>query len=284
MQEITISPGEYLNLTAQGAPNTQLLVQNQGPNVMYLIKSSTLPSSNNPSFDVKAGENCTIDNTAGDWWIATVQTGRLFVTPSTEMSSAGSSIPLDLYTSTEEGFRRLRTDQGQTGFWEGREFRSFFEFNLPAGNVQTLKFNSPVNFILLEQNLELDAGSLRMEVFTGAVTEITTFATPVTKVGKNRMTTRRQTYGNGSEYYSSVVSVNTHAAPVALGSSINIASATRTDLQRLVAANATAQQQSVSGGAQSERGIPPGNYYIRLHNFGSGAATGTYSIIWEERP
>jgi hypothetical protein len=278
MQEITISPGQYLNLTAQGAPNTQLLVQNQGPNVMYLIKSSTPPSNNNPSFDVKAGEDCTIDNTSGDWWVSTVQTGRLFVTPSTEIFSSGSSIPLDLYTSTTEGFRRLRVDSEQTSFFAGREFRTFYEFNIPANNVQTIKFNSPIDFILWEQNLELDAGSIRLEVFTGTVTEIATFNIALPKVGKNRMISRQQ------PYYTSVINATTHSAPVALGNSINVTSATQTDKLRLVAANATAQQQSVSGGAQSERGIPPGSYYIRLHNFGSGAATGTYSVIWEERP
>lgn len=52
---------------------------------------------------------------------------------------------------------------------------------------------------------------------------------------------------------------------------------------RVVAANSTAQRQSVSGGAQTERGLPAGNYYLRLHNFGTSAATGVYALVWEER-
>lgn len=92
------------------------------------------------------------------------------------------------------------------------------------------------------------------------------------------MTTRR------APFYTSQITVTTHTTPVALGSSINTTGATRTDLSRVVAANSTAQQQSVSGGTQSERGLPAGTYYVRLHSFGNGNATGVYSLIWEERP
>lgn len=280
MKEIVLQTNQFLNLTAQGVANTKLILQNQSADVMYIFKQGTQPTAASPSFALFSWESQPIDNTAGDIWVATQQVGTLFIAPSSEIGSPSSTadFPLDLYTSTTEGFRRLRVDPGQTGFFSGREFRSFYEFNIPAGNVQTFKFNSPIDFILWEQNLELDAGSVRLEVFTGTVSEIATFNVALPKIGKNRMLSRQQ------PYYTSVVTATTHSTPVALGNSINISAATQTDKLRLVAANATAQQQSVSGGAQSERGIPPGSYYIRLHNFGSGAATGAYSVIWEERP
>ncbi|MNQ72238.1 hypothetical protein D3C85_869370 [compost metagenome] len=185
-------------------------------------------------------------------------------------------LPHDLYTSSTEGYRRLRVDVGQTGFFRGKEFRGFFEFNIPAGQVQTFKFTSPVNFILIEQNISVDAGSIRFQAFgSTGVTEVATFATPLLVVGKNRMTERE------FPYYVPQVTINTHSAPVALNS--DITGGTVVEVVRVVAANATAQQQSVSGGAQTERGLPAGSYYLRLHNFGSGAATGVYAIVWEER-
>jgi hypothetical protein len=279
MKEINLLTNQFLNLTAQGVANTKILLQNQGPDVMYIFKQATAPTMANPAMALFNWQSVEVDNSGGDIWVASQQPGTIFVSETSDLGVASTiEFPPDMYTSTTEGFRRLRVDQGQTGFVSGREFRTFFEFNIPAGNVQTLKFNSPIDFILWEQNLEIDAGSIRLEVFTGTVTEIATFNVALPKVGKNRMLSRQQ------PYYTSVVNATTHTVPVALGSSINIASATQTDKLRLVAANATAQQQSVSGGAQSERGIPPGSYYIRLHNFGSGAATGTYSVIWEERP
>lgn len=184
-------------------------------------------------------------------------------------------LPPDMYTSTSENYRRLRVDVGQTGFFEGREFRTFFEFNIPAGNVQVIKFVSPIDFMLFEQTLAVDAGSIRFQALTGA-TEIATFNTALPIVGKNRMTQRKQ------PYYTSVITTTTHATPVALGAGVT--GGTVVENTRIVATNATAQQQTVSGGAQSERGLPAGTYYLRLHNFGSGAATGVYSLFWEERP
>lgn len=184
-------------------------------------------------------------------------------------------LPPDMYSSTSENYRRLRVDVGQTGFFRGREARSFFEFNIPANNVQIIKFVSPVNFILIEQSVSVDAGSIRFQALTGA-TEVATFNTSVPIFGKNRMTERE------SPFYNFQVTITTHAAPVAFGSGIT--GGTVTENVRVVAANATAQQQTVSGGAQTERGLPAGTYYLRLHNFGSGAATGVYSLVWEERP
>lgn len=50
------------------------------------------------------------------------------------------------------GFDRIRVDVGQTGFFEGREFRSYFEFStdvspstaIAVGASRTFKFTSPV--------------------------------------------------------------------------------------------------------------------------------------------
>lgn len=277
MIEIQIGANQIKKLSSEGLPNTKLLIQNQGRDVMYIFKSVSAPTLSAPALDLFHWQSIEVDNSSGDIWVGSQQDGVLFATPSTDISRATIDFPPELITSTAEGYGRVRVDQGQTGFFEGREFRTFYEFNLPANNVQTLKFVSTVNFMLFEQSLSVDAGSVRLEAFINA-TEIATFNTHLPVIGKNRMTTRL------APFYTSQIAVTTHATPVALGSSINTTGATRTDLSRVVASNSTAQQQSVSGGTQSERGLPAGTYYVRLHNFGNGNATGVYSLIWEERP
>ena len=39
--------------------------------------------------------------------------------------------PSDLLTSEREKYRRVRVDVGQTGFFDGREFRTFKEISIP---------------------------------------------------------------------------------------------------------------------------------------------------------
>lgn len=72
-----------------------------------------------------------------------------------------------LLTSENPGFGRLRVDVAQTGFFEGREFRSFYEFNIPQGQSVTGRFSSPVDFILFQQSLSVDAGGIRMTARAG---------------------------------------------------------------------------------------------------------------------
>lgn len=176
--------------------------------------------------------------------------------------------PADLLTSEREGYRRVRVDSGQTGFFEGREFRTFREFSIPTGQSLFIKFVSPIDFILFEQSLTLDAGSVRFTALTGS-TEATPFNTPLPVVGKNRMALRPL------PYYVPVILVTTGGT---------VTGGTIVEVFRVVAANATAQQQTVGGAAQTERGLPAGTYYLRIENIGNATATGVYSLFWEERP
>lgn len=176
--------------------------------------------------------------------------------------------PSDLLTSDREEYRRMRVDVGQTGFFEGREFRTFRELNIPSGQSVYLRFESPVDFILFEQSLTLDAGSVRFTAIIGA-TEDTPFNTVEPVIGKNRMAQRRQPY---------------YTPQVTVKSGGTITGGTVVELFRVVAANATAQQQTVGGANQSERGLPASVTYLRIENLGTGAATGVYSLFWEERP
>lgn len=164
---------------------------------------------------------------------------------------------------------RLRVDIGQTSFFEGREFRTFYEYSIAAGATVVFKFVSPVNFILNRQELNIDDGKVRLSVVATGGTEGGTFSTALPVIGRNRMSERP------TPNYASQVTVSTGGTHTG---------GTEVEVIRLVTSNATAQQISVGSSVSDERGLPAGTYYVRINNFGSGAATGTYNISWEERP
>lgn len=176
--------------------------------------------------------------------------------------------PSDLMTSDRDKYRRVRVDVAQTGFFEGREFRTFREFSIPTGQSLIIKFSSQVDFILFEQSLTVDAGSVRFTALAGA-NDATPFNTALPVVGKNRMSARPE------PYYAPTVTVETGGT---------ITGGTVVEVFRVIAANATAQQQTVGGAAQTERGLPAGSYHLRIENIGNNTATGVYSLFWEERP
>lgn len=96
--------------------------------------------------------------------------------------------PADLLTSAREGTRRLRADLGQTGFFEGREFRTFYEYSVASGQSVYLRATVPLNIILFSTSLTLDAGNMRMTLRVGG-TEGGTWS-PVAVFPKNNMTDR----------------------------------------------------------------------------------------------
>lgn len=191
-------------------------------------------------------------------------------TPTLWLSSTGIANPSgDLLT--DGGFgpnRRLRVDVGQTGFFAGREFRTFREFDIAAGQSLVLKFIVPINVILEQQGIELDSGSLRITNSVGG-TPGGTFAEALPVLGKNNMTERPTPF-----YLPQVI--------VAAGGTIT--GETALDVHRVIAATATAQQSTVGNVVGDERGIAANTYHVEYENFGTGAATGTLWFIWEERP
>lgn len=181
--------------------------------------------------------------------------------------------PDDLLTSNKETFRRVRVDVAQTGFFEGREFRSFLEFSIASGQSLWIKVSAPVAFILFEQSLTVDAGGIRFSAFAGA-TGSGTYSTPLPVIGKNRLPNRR-IYETVSGYYEPQITLETGGA--ATGGQL-------VETFRVVASGATAQQSTVGGIVATERGLPAGDYYLKLENISNSTATGVYSLFWEERP
>ena len=247
-----------------------VVIHNETAQTLYVAISPTLPVGDSGAVLVESGETYSFTAKTSKLWVKG-STGPIhFETLIDSRSSSFERVDLspDLYTSDREGFRRLRVDAGQTGFFEGREFRTFHELSIATGTSVYIRFISPIDFIIFEQSLTLDAGSVRFTALL-APTPGGTYSTPLPVIGKNRMVTRK------SPYYTSQVTIDTGGT--ATGGTI-------VELFRVVAANATAQQQTVLGAASTERGLPAGTYYLRLENIGNSTATGAYSLLWEERP
>lgn len=217
MQIVTVpSSTSYSNLNALASISVSksFVITNHTSGLVSIIVSPTQPADDARGVPLYSTQTFYVEESDTIVWIKGT-TGKVVIQDTAEIVSPYSTtnLPRDVWTSSSEGFRRLRVDAGQTGFYGGREFRTFFEFNIPSGNVQVFKFVAPIDFMLFEQTLTVDGGSIRFQAITGA-TEVATFNTTLPVIGKNRMAQRKQ------PYYTPVITVTTHAAPVALNSGI----------------------------------------------------------------
>ncbi len=173
------------------------------------------------------------------------------------------TFPLDLLTDGGDGpNRRLRVDEGQTGFFAGREFRTFYEFT--ANTV--FKIVVPINTILWFLGINVLEGECRLETVAGG-TEGGTFSTVLPIFGRNNMSERP------TPFYTPQVAISaggTHTGGTVLDVLLN-----------KTADNANFAQ-SVGAGGGDERGVAAGTYYFRLTV--TGTTRGNMKVWWEERP
>lgn len=171
--------------------------------------------------------------------------------------------PLDLLTDGGTGPNaRFRVDVGQTGFFAGREFRTFYEFT----TATVFKVVVPVNTIVWQVGVELLEGEARLETVVGGV-EGGTFGVTLPVFGRNTMTERP------SPFYTPQV-VITAGGTLTGGTVID------------VLRNKTGGNENFAGsigiGEGDERGVAPGTYYFRLTV--TGTTRGLLRTWWEERP
>lgn len=180
--------------------------------------------------------------------------------------------PSALYTDGGFGQNaRLRVDSGQTGFFAGKMFRTFHEFNIAAGGSLNILFQSPINFILWEQSVEIDQGAVKVENITGPTTGGS--FTELPRIGRNRMTEAPQPL---------------YASQIQCGQGGTLTGGTVVDVIRLRTAQnqGNSHSSNIVNGQDSERGILPGNYGVRISAIPgiTEASLGTIHFNWEERP
>lgn len=162
------------------------------------------------------------------------------------------------------GESRLQVDVGQTGFFKGREFRSFYEFSVPSTQTAVIKVVAGVDTIVQQFITDLWTADARIELVTGG-TEGGTFSTSLPVLRCNGMVT---------DYNSAVT--------LAVGGTHT--GGTVQDFIQLYAVDNPAKGSAVESSNDSVLGFPAGTFYIRIQNINSVTATGVFKARWEERP
>lgn len=163
-------------------------------------------------------------------------------------------------------YSRLRVDVGQTGFFAGREFRTFYEFSIASGATQVIKVVSTVDTILQMFAAELDLAELRLELRYGG-TEGGTFNTALPIFKTNQMSTT-------SNYASQMTMAvgGTHTGGTLL------------DVMTLISGANANKAVASSGKEDLPQGFAAGTFYIKLINTDGNTANGIFKTQWEERP
>lgn len=170
------------------------------------------------------------------------------------------------------GFNRLKVDQGQTSFFEGREFRTFKELNIPALTTYVIKVVVPGDIIFTQFITDIESGHLRASSVGGG-TPTGTFAETLPIFMRNNMSV------GPNKRYNPTAGVVMTAGGAHTGG-------TELDVTRIKTVTAQGNQSSTTvGGVQGdERGIAAGTYHFRLQNLhATEAVVGVLHASWEER-
>lgn len=176
--------------------------------------------------------------------------------------------PFDLLTDGGDGpNRRIRVDVAQTGFFAGREFRTFKEFVAAETSTYVIKIVTPINVILFEFGLEIEAGTIRIETISGGdPVEGGSFSENLLRIPTNTMSEKPQP---------------PYTPQISLTAGGTLTGGTVIDVLRAKAADNSNFAASVGTDAGAERGVSAGTYYWRLTMV---AFVGVIKARWEERP
>jgi hypothetical protein len=175
-------------------------------------------------------------------------------------------LPKWIFTSNPDipdGESRIQVDVGQTGFFQGREFRTFHEFSIASGQTKIIKAVASVDTIVQRFEVDLWTAEMRVELITGG-TEGGTFSTALPILPCNGL----------NQSYTSQVTMNTGGTHT--GGTVQ-------DMFQLYAVHGN-KGSAVDGTAENLLGFPAGTFYVKLTNINSIAATGVFKARWEERP
>ena len=161
---------------------------------------------------------------------------------------------------------RLFVEDGNSAFYEGRQYFTFHEFSIAQAAVGVYKVVITEDVIMRDFFVVLDLSVARVEIVTGG-TEGGSFGTALPISSTNNMlrtpvraTTSTMSYGG------------THTGGTVL------------DLFLLNSGNNLNQAVGAQGGEQFPTGFPPGTYYVRITNTGNATATGLFKARWTENP
>lgn len=176
------------------------------------------------------------------------------------------------WQATPNQTSRLRVDDDEIGFFQGWQFRAYYELSIAVGAERSFRFTSPVDFILRSQRMDLDSGGLRTAIFVGTVTPAGVW-TAVPSFGRNRMSNKFRP----EPFYVPQVIIETGGT---------FTGGTEAEVIRVRSASQSVSAATVGVAADDERGLPAGTYYIRMQPLAgvNDTSAGIYTLAWEERP
>lgn len=180
-------------------------------------------------------------------------------------------IPVDVLTSSgTPGVRRVQVDIGQTGFFAGREFRSFRELAITATPlvVRVIVPAGLKGIILQDVQLSCYQGSIQMRSYRVATPGGSWASVPVWP-------------NNG------IPDVAGYVGQVTVEQGGTITSPSQQSDTIVAYANETGKSSTTTvSGLHGERGLPPGTYYLEFSRLSDTTVDGLgiFSAIWEERP
>lgn len=246
-----------------------LVIRNYCTSTVFVLNSITKPvvPVGVLGYPLLSNESIVTEDNKTDVWVygedgaIWVETQRDSVSKTLVMSE----FPSDLYTGGAQGIaRRIRVGVGQTGFFAGREFRTFRELNISVGTPLVIRAVVPLDIILSGLEVELLDGSLKLETIVGG-TPGGTFSQTLPIFSRNTM--------SDTPTYTPLV-VLTAGGTLTGGAVIDV----------LVAQTSGQGSRAASVGANSgdERGVGANTYYFKLTAI--AAITGVFRARWEERP
>lgn len=168
--------------------------------------------------------------------------------------------PKVLMTDNDGPYARMRVDVSQTGFWAGREFRTFQKLTIPSLGQVAIRATVPVDIVLYETFFSTDGATIEVELKAGGTAAGPWTSVPVFR--KNTMST--------APVIANQVLIDYDGAHTG---------GTLIDVIRVPAGN----KLSNTSGSSSERGVGVGTYYYVITNTGNQSATVVFSGAWEER-
>jgi len=175
-----------------------------------------------------------------------------------------------MYPSSIKQNRQSRVDVSPelASFFAGTQFRVFREITLGAGASMVLKLDRTCDIIIRGFDLDVSAGELKAEIFSGATTG-GSFSEAVTIFPKN---------------LSSSLPTPVYKTQAVMTTGGTISGGTLIDVLRVKTSNATGQVASIGGKIEDQYGAPAGTGYYKISNPGNSDATAIFKMWWEELP
>lgn len=185
--------------------------------------------------------------------------------------------PIGLQTDGGGDHARIRVDVGQTGFWNGNQFRISFELDITT-TPTVIKLSSPIDFILEDQHFTCDHGGYSFKAYRASQGAPSgSFTTPVDIWQNNFMAQAPVYVGQVTAFTGGAFTPTGGVKP--------------TETVRMMAntggfAPTSGSPNTIGAAGAGERGLIAGDYYLVFARLADTTvnAQGVWSLIFEERP